>query len=175
MEKEREREKRMSHIWKGDLAVAFLKWKMVETLFFYKHTCCSSTVENDQNKDGLTSFQPIYLETRHVCAVRFNVSCILQRIYFDPDKIWYFYTDILRQNANFCSAKSKWSDRFTYQSVSDGHQFVANDKTTVYLSGSAIHDFGYVNPIVTWYMLIADTAGNAEAEALVTLDKLNLH
>lgn len=64
---------------------------------------------------------------------------------------------------------------FTYQSVPDGHQFVTNDETTVYLSGSAIHDFGDVNPIVTRYMLIADTAGNAEAKALVTLDKLDLH
>lgn len=64
---------------------------------------------------------------------------------------------------------------FTYQSVPDGYQFIADDEATVHLGGPAVHDFGHVDSIVTWYMLIADTAGDAEAKAFVTLDQLDLH
>lgn len=64
---------------------------------------------------------------------------------------------------------------FTYQSVSNGYQFIANDETTIHLCRPAVHDFGHVDSIVTWYMLIADTTGDAEAKTLVTLDQLDLH
>lgn len=162
----------MSHTWKGGLTVAFLKWQMVTTLFFYKRMCCSSTAKNNQNINEFTTLlqQSIYRKTRHVCAARFNVSCILQCIIWTEQNIISIL--IFRQNANF---RSKLFDRFTHQSVPDGHQFVTDNETTVYLSSTAVHDFGYINPIVARYMLIADTAGNAEAEALVTLDKLDLH
>lgn len=59
---------------------------------------------------------------------------------------------------------------WTHQSISDGHQFVSNDKTTVHLGGTALHNFRYVDSIVTGYMLIANTAGDTETEALVSLD-----
>lgn len=63
----------------------------------------------------------------------------------------------------------------THQSVPDGHQLVTDDQATVDLGCPTVHDFGHVNSIVTRYMLIADTAGDAEAEALVSLDQFDLH
>lgn len=63
---------------------------------------------------------------------------------------------------------------FTHRSVPDRHQFVTDDQATVDLSSTTVHDFGHVNSIVTRYMLIADTAGDAEPEALVTLDQFDL-
>jgi len=64
---------------------------------------------------------------------------------------------------------------FTYLSVPDGYQFITDDEATVHLGGPAVHDFGHVDSIVTWYMLIADTTGDTEAKSLVTLNQLDLH
>jgi len=63
----------------------------------------------------------------------------------------------------------------TYQSVPDGYQFIADDEATIHLGSTTVHDFGHVDSIVTWYMLIADTTGDAEAKTLVTLNQLDLH
>lgn len=73
------------------------------------------------------------------------------------------------------TARWRKNDVCTYQSVPDGHQFVTDNEATVHLSCSTVHNFGHVDAIVARYMLIADTAGDAEAEALVTLDQLDLN
>lgn len=82
---------------------------------------------------------------------------------------------IFRRNKHGAKGKRLFKRMFTYQSVSNGYQFIADNETTVHLGGPAVHDFGHVDPIVTRYMLIADTTSDAEAKTLVTLDQLDLH
>lgn len=63
----------------------------------------------------------------------------------------------------------------TYHGVPDGNQLVADEQPTVDLGGAAVHHLGDVDAVVARDVLIANAAGDAETEALVTLHQLDVH
>lgn len=61
--------------------------------------------------------------------------------------------------------RSKLSARIgqsTHRSA-HGHKFVTNEKPSVDLGSTPVHDFGDVDAIIAGYVLVSDTAGDAEA------------
>lgn len=61
-----------------------------------------------------------------------------------------------------------------YQGIPDGDQLVADNEPAVDLGCAAFHDFRDIYPIIAGNMLIANAPGDAETEAFVSFDELDL-
>ena len=61
----------------------------------------------------------------------------------------------------------------SYRSVSNGNKFVSDCDSTVNVGCTALHNFGDVDAIISWNVLIADTSGDTESQTFVPFRKFN--